>query len=513
MKKSVLFLVAVLSILVSCSKESSSVQNDTITPEETTVQEPAEEMCYLTAVFEKEQPSSKANIADDGAFSWSNGDAIAVFNSADNKYYLFVTDAENGATSAKFSRVAVPGSNWALAYYPASVVMSSEEISAGVSSERENSTTVTLPASYSSIAVAERSFAMKATVSGSSLYFEHLGSMLRFTANRVPKDANKVEVVFSKAVTGNFTVSKNGSTDKDEIVAGTGSGAVSISFTPGESGSKTFSVPIPVVAGTTLTINFKNRYAGTENLFTLGPSPSVSFDRKSLMGLNPFNIPVSLYVHFDNPWRVSNKDDNAYLHVWGQDTEGNRTTWPGIEINNSSALPVVTHNGKSYKKAIADLSTYSYNSKTNAIVHLNWDDSNDGRNYASWYRITQENISSLTDLYISVTPTSSSTVRIFVVNWTDNGYMNYIFSEDGILGGWPGTLINSLSTDDTRINRPYFTTTKNESFRFKGHYNPEPGNETNEITVDAQCDYLLTLKAKKEDPWMEQVGEGQMTIE
>lgn len=251
MKKSVLFIVAVLSILVSCSKESSSVQNDTITPEETTVQEPTEEMCYLTAVFEKEQPSSKANIADNGDFSWSNGDAIAVFNSTDNKYYLFVTDAENGATSAKFSRVAVPGSNWALAYYPASVVMSSEEISAGVSSARDNSTTVTLPASYSSIAVAERSFAMKATVSGSSLYFQHLGALMRFKFKNVPYQATKMVLEMNSGISGTYTVSGNPA----EITA-TGTGTTTVIFDEGT--ASTISVPIPTATYSSFSVTFKD---------------------------------------------------------------------------------------------------------------------------------------------------------------------------------------------------------------------------------------------------------------
>lgn len=497
MKKSVLFLIAVLSILVSCSKESSSVQNDTITPEETTVQEPAEEMCYLTAVFEKEQPSSKANIADDGAFSWSNGDAIAVFNSTDNKYYLFVTDAENGATSAKFSRVAVPGSNWALAYYPASVVMSSEEISAGVSSERDNSTTVTLPASYSSIAVAERSFAMKATVSGSSLYFEHLGSMLRFTANRVPKDANKVEVVFSKAVTGNFTVSKNGSTDKDEIVAGTGSGAVSISFTPGESGSKTFSVPIPVVAGTTLTINFKNRYAGTENLFTLGPSSSVSFDRKSLMGLNPFNIPVSLYINSSKPW--GNSKEYAYL---SDDIQ----PWPGTEYTPDTKP--FTHGESSYSRVVLDISAAG--SSSNIIVNVNYSDSGDSPWYDPYGKLYRAEIPSVdlsTDVYMTISTNTDGTHKVLLRNRSHNLYMDYFYAwydSDGstILGAFPGTSISSLSSivyDSESF--PYFTATANKKIGAKAVYAPEKDwNQTNNGYINSlDKNYLITFKNNSED--------------
>lgn len=490
MKKIALAVSALSILLIGCTKEQSTVNSEENVPQV----EEGKVFSFDATIEQADDPdATRASIdASSGTFSWANKDNIAV-QLTDNTFKTFTYDSSKG----KFLATLGDGESildGGVAYYPATIAINgtpeSVRFVAGIQSGNPSG------------------FPMKAIVSLEShtLSFTHLGGFLRLTLSRIPKDAATLQFEASGVtLSGDFAVS-NGKISAASGTKTTLSCSVSESAT-----SKVYTLIVPETSfASGFSIKILN--GSSEELYTKSTSNSISVGRAKIKPMAALTVPVSMYVHFENAWRPNNPSDNAYLHVWGQDVDGNKTTWPGWEINNAS-FSTVTHNGVSYKRIFDDVSLYTYNNTTNAIVHLNWND--DGANqysWSSWYRVQLNSISSQSDIYLSVTPVTSSTVKVFIRNWTNNGYMNYIFSEDGILGTWPGKTIASLSTGDTRINQPYFTATKNSAFRIKGHYDGEY-NETNEITVDAKCDYLITLKEKGKDPWLEQVGEAQISAD
>ena len=289
MKKALFFIFAAITVFVACNKE---VNADT--PE---VDQKENLVTYSFVVSQESTP--KATIDDAGTFAWQSTDKIAIYNTVDSKFYLFAAESEG--TTVNFSRVAAAGADFTVAYYPASLVMSASEITAGVSSSAVVSTSsVSLPASYATVAEAASGFPMSGSVdSEGELEMSHLGGMFRFSFKNVPYQACKLVVSAGSGISGNYTVS-------DGKITATGSGTVTINFVKGA--SSVFSVPVPTGSYSTLTVTLKDQSNNT--LFAKTKSTSTSVGRKKLLNVaavDAMGEEFYLLCNWDNGWSLSGR--------------------------------------------------------------------------------------------------------------------------------------------------------------------------------------------------------------
>ena len=290
--KKFLFFVFAATIFAACEKETAVNDDPITTPEEGLV-------TYTFSVSQEalEDTDVKATISDAGVFEWEDGDQIAIYNTVDSKYYLFST-SDTGST-ADFTRDAAAGANFTVAYYPASIVMSAAEISAGVSASAVGSTTsITLPSTYASAAAASAGFPMSGTVDAlGALSMSHLGGMLRFSFTNVPTQATELVVSAGSGISGAFTVAS----DK---ISTTGTGTVTISFSKGS--TSVFSVPVPTGDYSSITVSLKD--SNHKELFGKTKSTKTTVARKKLWKVASVNAKgEEFYVTFKgNSWSLSN---------------------------------------------------------------------------------------------------------------------------------------------------------------------------------------------------------------
>ena len=270
MKKSLFFFVATVALVAACEKESTINESPLTDPEEGLV-------TYSFSVSQEalDDASVKATIANDGTFAWQSTDKIAIYNTVDSKYYVFAS--EGSGPTVTFSRNAEAGANFTVAYYPASIVMSSEEISAGVSASAVGSTTtITLPNTYSTVDAAAAGFPMVGSVNGAGeLSMAHLGGMLRFSFTNVPYQATKLVVSAGTGISGAFTVASS-------KITATGTGTVTISFSKGafDGTEAVFSVPVPTGDYSSITVSLQD--SNSASIFEKTKSSSTTVARKKL---------------------------------------------------------------------------------------------------------------------------------------------------------------------------------------------------------------------------------------
>ena len=125
--------------------------------------------------------STKAEVADDGIFSWSANDEIAVeYSDGTNSQYITFTcsDAANGTFTNKDE---IPAgyslaTDGIVAYYPVSYRGTVEN------------------QAFESLDAAKKGFQMSATLEGGNLKFAHDNALLKVTVNNIPSFAKKLSV-------------------------------------------------------------------------------------------------------------------------------------------------------------------------------------------------------------------------------------------------------------------------------------------------------------------------------
>ncbi len=255
--KKYLVLFASLAVAAACSHEL----------EETPVQvEP------VTYSLQATGPSAevKATIADDGKFSWSEGDEIAVFDSSEGHFVTFRCDSGDGIFTAE----AAPGAVFTTAYYPASIAMAS------------NPGTIVLPTGYTQKeAEGGRIFPMKAEADGGHLSFRHLASLLKITINDVPAEATSLAVSSDKALGGIFEIRKDDA-EKDAIIADDGDGNIVISLSNAAKTNLIAYVPVP-----TGTYNYAVTLGnGSTTFLSQSTGSAKKLDRATLHKLMPLTV-------------------------------------------------------------------------------------------------------------------------------------------------------------------------------------------------------------------------------
>ena len=203
MKKNIIYMAALAIMAAACSSE-----------DETTVTSPEHsgkgevKMITETIRATNGDGATRAAIADDAnnaAFSWSDGDKIAVHVS-DGKYYT--TDPLNeGGAEADFTVTYTDGySRDAFAVYPATIVAAN----AANYGQENTALDVTLPASYTLAEVSGTTTPcpMIATNKpGNGWNFQQLCGLLRLTVSNIPSTAKRLEISFNgKKVCGDFSI-------------------------------------------------------------------------------------------------------------------------------------------------------------------------------------------------------------------------------------------------------------------------------------------------------------------
>jgi major membrane immunogen (membrane-anchored lipoprotein) len=211
--------VVLTSLLVSCSNEDLlQGSNDQIS-----------NVATLTAYIESDG-DSRVEIADDGKFSWSDGDQISVQTSTGFDTWKTSSDAING-TEAIFTSTGDAASEGAFAAYPATLNPSVSD----------NTLTVTLPSEYT-YSTAKPKPILVGTNTTDNIVFAHVGGLVRVTYTNVPEVANKFVFTASNAIAGAFTVE-----EKELKATSSASSTVTVSFTSSDvkDGSITFDIPVP----------------------------------------------------------------------------------------------------------------------------------------------------------------------------------------------------------------------------------------------------------------------------
>ena len=187
----------------------------------------------LTASHESVLNETKSTVSDAGAFSWSKGDAIALWNGT-NFSSVLRTDSEGA--SVIFSGTLV-GEVKEVAYYPSTIGQSKDKI--------------VLPATYE-WTEGQTNSPMIAEFSGTnpaSLEFKNLGGLIKVCLKNIPVGAAKFVFTTDKDITGEYDVVDNAGGKKEIVSSGSNNNNV-LTFTfetlTAAAADMDFYVPVPV---------------------------------------------------------------------------------------------------------------------------------------------------------------------------------------------------------------------------------------------------------------------------
>ncbi len=176
--------------------------------------------------------NTKASInPTDGSFTWSNGDAIGIWNG--NSFQKLTTQNDNAASATFTGMISGTLSNCAV--YPYTIVEKSTSTS-----------TVTLPSCYE-WKEGEVASPMYAAYDASGLSFKQLGGVVMVTLNNVPATATKFVLSANKDITGDYAITSD---DANKYIQSAGTentkNEVAFTFTLTAATNMVFYVPVPV---------------------------------------------------------------------------------------------------------------------------------------------------------------------------------------------------------------------------------------------------------------------------
>ena len=213
----------------------------------------------ITATFESEAPSTRLNITDDNALTWSAGDSFALFGEGSSAQFTLQSGA--GSATAVFTGTAPSTILGAAFPY-------TDEYNPALSSE---TLSMTLPAEldHSNNGVCNLPM-WAATTSATNIAFKHLAGVLRSKFTDMPEGYNTLIVTASNPISGAFTAT---TTDDEPVLASTSEAAadkkVTVEFTAAteDENDNVFYIPLPVGEYESIEISVSNG-EDTKNLIT-----------------------------------------------------------------------------------------------------------------------------------------------------------------------------------------------------------------------------------------------------
>lgn len=189
---------------------------------------------------------SRSAVTDGGAFSWTAGDAISVWDG--DSYETYTYSGEDN----KFNGSATSISGYAI--YP----NGSHPNYSGSGLPQVNLSSTYTYGSTNAIMLA------KIEEGNNILSFKHLGGLMRFTIKNIPSDATSFTFRANSGITGNFQVVQENGANVIKAATASNNQTVTINFTGSET-EMTFYVPLPVgeYTGFTITLGEKNYQTDT----------------------------------------------------------------------------------------------------------------------------------------------------------------------------------------------------------------------------------------------------------
>ena len=218
MRKTFLIAAAAVLSIVACQKEMP------VAPEGN----------YTVRASRESAVGTKSTVSDDGAFAWSAGDAIGLWNGTK---FCELTTSTGGSATADFTGI-VEGTAQSYAVFPFAL---NAKVESGT-------VKVTLPASYEWKA-GETNSPMLAECgeNPSFLTFKHLGGLIKVSVKNVPVEAAKFVLTADKDIAGEYSVSEDDEGNKIIKSAETAeNNSVAFTFTAGTATAMAFYVPVPV---------------------------------------------------------------------------------------------------------------------------------------------------------------------------------------------------------------------------------------------------------------------------
>ena len=170
--------------------------------------------------------ASRSAVTDSGIFSWTEGDAISVWNGTD--FTTFTLSDGNVFTAQESINPS------GVAIYPANVAHTYENQTVGVELATE-------------YAYGSTNAPLLAQVSGSNLTFKHLGGLMRFVVKDVPANATSFKFTANSRITGNFAVSDNSENESIISTDNETGNTVTVTFASANiTNPMVFYVPLPV---------------------------------------------------------------------------------------------------------------------------------------------------------------------------------------------------------------------------------------------------------------------------
>lgn len=216
MKKIFVFAAIAVSSVVACQKEISTVPEGN----------------YTVRASREPAVDTRSTVSDEGAFAWSVGDAIGLWNG--NNFIKLTTNA-SGAT-ADFSGTMVSTAQ-SYAVFPFAL---NAKVESGI-------VKVTLPSSYE-WKEGETNSPMLAECgeNPTSLSFKHLGGLVKVTVKNVPAEAVKFVLTADKDIAGEYSVEDDGDAKVIKAAGTEANNSVAFSFKAGTATNMAFYVPVPV---------------------------------------------------------------------------------------------------------------------------------------------------------------------------------------------------------------------------------------------------------------------------
>ncbi len=272
MRKSFIIAAVLVAALTSCQKEVQEISG-------------AGENVLRATREAFTDDATRALIDDNGAFTWTSGDQISVYDGK-SKWAPYKT-ADGGSSSATFSGSGTPSG---YAYYP--FIGTGLKNNAPSYDEIKGELTVNLPSSYEWEAN-QTNVPMLATFDDASkgLTFKHLGGLVKFTFKGVTANDGSVDFWTTDAegvnqkISGSFTVAADGHISTSAAEA---EDKVTVSFKAAdvpETGEMAFYFPVP--AGShVFNVEFKS---GKTDVPVYG-TKAQTIERRTFKKISPFTI-------------------------------------------------------------------------------------------------------------------------------------------------------------------------------------------------------------------------------
>lgn len=272
MKKNTLYFAIACVLFSACAKELDSPVSES-TPRMV-------EITLSASMEPSTDADTKAIVGDDGKFSWSDSDQIAVHTTKGN---LVTLTASGAGTTTTFTGTILEGdsvADGAFAYYPASIAVAG-------SPEKVN-----LPDTYATAEAARKGFPMRATVTDGSLTFQHMGAIMKISTTYLRDEINQVVVTLPATVTGEFDVDDSGAAPVVNAVSGTAS-SITISLTDvsraSGNGEATFYFPLPTGSYNGMALSFQNSTLGIFG--EKSTTKTITLGRAHMMRMASFVVP------------------------------------------------------------------------------------------------------------------------------------------------------------------------------------------------------------------------------